>query len=200
MLTWVRHIFNRSHDAEERQRWWDARVAEMEDVLGPCDGTVWHTPSPLHRHGYADVIRFREYVSGITYVTCDLIGNNRQIPNRWGHYELVMCTRTEDEWPPSMLSRLAQYTHDAVLEPGDTMDIGSARPNDSTIAALLFARPDPPASSFTVLGTPANLLLCVGITAAEFAGCKNFGSGVVLRILKENNIYPFTDLQRESVT
>jgi hypothetical protein len=200
MLTWMRQILHRSHDAELRQRWWDARVAAMEDVLGRCDGTVWHAPSPNHRLGFADVIRFRTYVNGITYVTCDLIGNDKQIPNRWGHYELMMCTRTESDWAPAILSQLAQYTHEAVLHPGDTMDLSSARPPDSTIAALLFARPDPPADTFTVLGTPANLILCIGITAAEFTACKNFGSGVMLRMLKENGVYPWTELARESVT
>lgn len=202
MLTWMRNILTRSHsqDAEQKQRWWDARVAAMEGVLGKCDGTVWHTPAPLHRSGFADVIRFRGHVQGIAYVTCDLIGNDKQLPNRWGHYELMMCTREDCEWAPSILSRLAQYTHEATLQPGDTMDLGAAHPHDSTISALLFSRPDPPADSFTVLGTPANLIHCIGITAAEFTACKSFGSGVLLRMLKENSIYPFTDLMRESVT
>src|SRR4051812_6834542 len=174
MLTWMRQILNRSHDAEQRQRWWDARVAALEGVLGKCDGTVWHTPAPLHRHGFADVIRFRNYVDGITYVTCDLIGTDRQIPNRWGHYELMMCSRDECEWAPSILSRLAQNTHEATLQPGDTMDLGAARPHDSSITAFIFSRPDPPADTFSVLSTPANLILCVGITADEFTACKNF--------------------------
>lgn len=200
MLTWVRQILGRSQDAEERQRWWDARVMAMEELMGKCDGTVWHAPAPFHRDGHADVIRFRNFVDGIAYVTCDLIGNDRQVLNRWGHYELMMCTRNESEWAPSILSRLAQYTHDATLHPGDTMDLAASAPKNSTISALLFARPDLSAERFTVLGTPANLLLCIGITAEEFNACKTFGSGVLLRMLKENEICPFTDLNRESVT
>ncbi len=200
MLTWVRDLFTRSRLAEERQRWWDARVTALEQALGKCDGTVYYAPAPMHRQGFADVLRFHNYVDGVAYVTCDLIGNPRQVPNKWGHYELMICTRSESEWAPSFLSRLAQYTHEATLHPGDTMDVGSAGPNGSAMAALLFARPDQPADSFAVLGTPANLILCIGITAAEFSACKNFGSGVMLRMLKESEIYPFTDLQRESVT
>jgi hypothetical protein len=65
---------------------------------------------------------------------------------------------------------------------------------------LLFARPDSLPERFTVLGTPANLLLCIGITAIEFNACKTFGSGVLLRMLKDHDIYPFTDLNRDSVT
>jgi hypothetical protein len=199
VLTWMRNMLARTSAAERRQRWWDARVAALESVLGKCDGTVWYAPAPQHRQGFADVLRFRNYLDGVAYVTCDLVGNSRQTPNKWGHYELMLCTRSENEWAPMLLSRLARYTHDATLHPGDTMDLGSGSPSDSTIAALLFARPDPPADGFTIMGTPANLILCVGITADEFAACKNFGSGVMLRILKEGGVYPFTDSQRESV-
>jgi hypothetical protein len=200
MLTWMRNMLTRSRVAEEQQRWWESRVAALQSVLGPSDGTVFHAQAPLHRQGFADVLRFRNFVQGITYVTCGLIGEERQIPNQWGQYELLMCSRKESEWAPLLLSRLAKYTHEATLQPGDTMDLGGARPLDSTVAALLFARLDPPADSFAVLGTPANLVLCLGITAAEFAACKNYGSGVMLRMLRDNEIFPFTDLQRESVT
>ncbi|WP_428937045.1 suppressor of fused domain protein [Fontivita pretiosa] len=200
MLSWVRNILSSSRAAEERQRWWDARLAALEAVLGKCDGTIYQPAPPRHRLGYADVLRFRNYVNGIAYVTCDLIGNPNQVPNKWGHYELMLCTRQENDWAPELLSRLAQYTHEATLHPGDTMDLGDSRPPRSTIAALIFARPDPPADSFTVLGTPANLILGIGITLAEFAACKNFGSGVMFRMLRENHVYPFTDLHRPSVT
>src|SRR5450432_4041223 len=112
VLTWMRNILKRSRAAEQ-QRWWDARVAALESVLGICDGTVWYAPAPMHRKGLADVLRFRSYVEGIAYVTCDLVGDSRQMPNKWGHYELMMCTRSENEWAPALLSRLAQYTHEA---------------------------------------------------------------------------------------
>src|SRR5262245_57694289 len=111
----------------------------------------------------------------------------------------MMCTRQESDWAPLMLSRLAAYTHDATLHPLDTMDITTARPSNTSIAALLFARPDPPADSFTVMGMPANVILCIGITAPEFSASKNFGSGVLLRMLKDNQVYPFTVPDRPSV-
>lgn len=199
MLTWMRNLLNAPREAERKQRLWDARIAALEDVLGKSDGTVCYAAAPMHRQGFADVLRFRNYVKGVTYVTCDLIGNEKQVPNRWGHYEVMMCMKEETDWAPQFLSRLAQYTHQATLQPGDTMDIEELRPPDSTIAGVIFARPDSPAESFNVLGSPAGLILCVGITAAEFGACKNFGSGVMLRMLKEQGIFPHTDLQRESV-
>lgn len=199
MLAWIRHFFSGASGAE-RQKLWTACVGSLEDLLGKSDGTVYHIDGHLHRDGFADVLRFRNYIPGIAYVTCGLIGNERQVPNRWGHYELMMCTKEENEWAPAMLSRLSHYTYDAALQPGDTMDLGTSRPPDSDISALIFARPDPPADNFAVLNTPANLILCIGITADEFAACKNFGSGVMLRMLKEKGVLPFTVTRRESVT
>jgi hypothetical protein len=79
------------------------------------------------------------------------------------------------------------------------MDLAVLRPPDSNISALLFARPDPPADAFSVLGLPASLVLCIGITSSEFADCKNFGSGVMLRMIREKEIFPYTVLNRDPV-
>lgn len=199
MLTWMKKVLTSPAD-EERQAWWNARLAAMEGVLGKSDGTVYAANSWMHRQGIADVLRFRGYLTGVTYVTSDLIGNPRQVPNRWGQYELMMCTREENEWAPALLSRLAAYTLEATLHPGDTMDLAESRPKDSTVAGLLFMRPDPPADTLRIMNTPANLVLCLGITESEFAACKTFGTGVMGRMFREKNVFPYTHMNRESVT
>ena len=79
------------------------------------------------------------------------------------------------------------------------MHLVHAVPRHSTIAALLFARPPLPEPQFEVLGKPASLVLCVGITSAEFAMCKSHNSSVVLKELQERGVFPYTDLRRESV-
>jgi hypothetical protein len=198
MITWLRNILHSSTD--DWQIWWDARVAALERILGKCDGTVYYSPAPMHLDGYADVLRFRNHVSGITYVTCDLIGNPRQVPNHWGNYELMMCTREENAWAPAVLSRLAKYTHDAPVHVGDTMDLAGDIPPDSNLAALLFALPDLAQPTFEVRGKPASLVLCLGITAEEFAATKEHSSRLVLRLLRERGVFPYTDLRREPVT
>jgi hypothetical protein len=199
MLTWFRNILHSASGADDWQRWWDARVSALETILGKCDGTVYHSPPPLHLDGYADVLRFRNFVNGVTYVTCDLIGNSRQVPNLLGQYELMICTREESNWAPALLSRLAKYTHDAAVHIGDTMDLAHAVPRHSAIAALLFTQPDVANPNFDVLGKPATLMLCLGITAGEFEACKEHSSRLVLRMLKERGIFPYTELRRESV-
>lgn len=184
---------------EERQAWWSARLAALETVLGKSDGTVYAASSVMQKQGFADVLRFPKYLTGVTYVTCGLIGHRRQVPNRWGQYELMMCTREENHWAPAILSRLSAYTLEATLHPGDTMDLAESSPDHSTVAAILFMRPDPPADTISVLNTPANLVLCLGITPTEFTACKTYGTGVMGRMFREKNVFPFTDMTRDSL-
>jgi hypothetical protein len=200
MLSWIRHIFHSASGAEHWQQSWDARVQALEGILGKCDGTVYHAPPPLHMEGYSDVLRFRNFNSGVTYATCDLIGSRRQVPNTSGNYELMMCCREESAWAPAILSRLAKYTFDAAVHIGDTMELVHAVPSGSNLVALLFAAPDVPSPTFEVQGRPASIVLCLGITSGEFSACKSHSSQVVLRMLKEKGVFPFTDLLRPPVT
>lgn len=95
----------------------------------------------------------------------------------------------------NVISRLAYYTLEAKLNPGDTMDIGSALPDDSTLAAFLFFN----FAAFKVRGRKAGLLLCVGITADELEACRAGKRVKVENALKAAKVYPFTDLYRKSV-
>jgi hypothetical protein len=68
----------------------------------------------------------------------ELIGHDEQVQNDLGNYELMICHRDDEPWGANVISRLAYYTLEAKLNPGETMDIGSALPDDSTLAAFLF--------------------------------------------------------------
>jgi hypothetical protein len=179
---------------------WDAREKELVSLLGPTTGMVYHATVPFELGGFADVLEFRRFVGGSTYVTADLTGpDSDQIPSSLGQYELMVCTRDTAAWAPRLISRLAKYTTEAVLEPGQTMDIASALPEDSGIAALLFAEPDVPRKEFHVLGKRSALLLCLGITGAELQACFAGHATHVVRSLRTAGIFPFTDLRRSSV-
>jgi hypothetical protein len=128
-------------------------------------------------------------------VTSELIGHDDQIQNQLGNYELMICHRDGEQWGPNLISRLAHYTLQAELNPGETMDIGSIKPEEATISALLFFD----YARFKVKGREAGLLLCVGITADELNACLNGRRAEVEESLKKAGIYPFTDLYRRSV-
>jgi hypothetical protein len=189
----------RSVPEDEWGEWWDARVAAIETVLGPCDDTVGHATIPFDvgadLGGGADIVYFKKHVKGVVSVTSELIGRDDQVENDLGNYELMICHRAEEDWGPDLISWLAYYTLRARLNPGETMDIAEAAPEDSTTAALLFFN----YGTFKVRKRRAGLLLCVGITVDELKFCRAGKREKVEQALKAAKVYPFTDLYRDSV-
>ncbi len=180
---------------DDWQKTWDARLAALEHELGESDGMIATSPVPIYLGGGADVLTFRKHVDGVAYVTAGLIGDDSQQKTPLGQYELMMCFRSENDWAISLLSRLAPYTFDAALNPGETMEIGAALPENSTVTALLFVS----YRQFKVNDTSAGILLCIGITDSELEECQTSGTDGVLAKLKRGGVYPFTDTERKSV-
>lgn len=191
-------LFGRRKAKASHEDSFDATSAALEALLGKADDGVLHSMVPLELGGFSDVLTFRRYLPGVAYVTAELIGSDGQKANRLGKYELMMCMRAESDWAGNLVSRLARYTLDAKLEPGETMDIGPAVPEGSSIEALLFTVPDLPKPTLDVLGVRAGLLLCIGITGPELAACHGHGASEVVAILKQKGIFPYTDLNRAS--
>ena len=186
-------------DDDEWELWWNARVAAMASVLGKPDDMIGHGVIPFHfgaeMGGAADIVYFRQHVSGVVYATSELIGCDEQLSNNQGNYELMICHRDDEEWGENIIGQLAHYTLEAVLNPGETMDIGPATPDGSTIAALLFCD----YGRFTVRDRDAGLLLCLGITESELGACRDGNRERVELALRAADVFPFTDLYRASV-
>lgn len=186
-------------DSNEWTLWWDARLAAMESLLGESHDIVGHGTIPFQLGpdlgGTADIVYFHHHVDGIVSVTAELIGNEDQVPNSMGNYELAICARDDDDWGPNIIGQLAHYTLETPLEPGETMDIGPATPDGSTIAAFLFCD----YGQFQVRDQDAGILLCLGITADELHMCRNGARPRVESLLKSEGVFPFTDLYRKSV-
>jgi len=184
--------------------WFEAKLQALERILGPADRDILSARVPLHLGGESSVFIFRHAPfanGGIAYVTSDLIGMRKQRRNRLGQYELMMCTRRESAGAPELLGKLAKYTLDEALEPGETMDIGPAMPEDSTISALLFVEPRiaDGGESFEVRGVKAGVLLCIGITARELEAIRRHGATGILERLKAAGVFPFTEVRRRDV-
>jgi hypothetical protein len=185
-------------ESDDWSKWWDARMTAMQSVLGDAEDLVGHAVIPFDMGadlgGGADLVYFRNYIPGVVAVTCELIGRDDQPKSSLGNYELAICHRSDESWGPELISRLAHYTLEATLEPGETMDIASAVPEGSTIGALLFLR----FAEFEVLGRSAGILLCLGITKDELAACQSGRVAEVERSLRDSGVYPYTELQRKS--
>lgn len=189
-----------TNEEDEWAESWTARVAAIEQHLGPMDNMVGHATIPFFigsdLGGEADIIYFSKKIEGVISVTSELIGRDDQVQNDLGNYELAICHRDDNPWGANLISRLAHYTLRARLNPGETMDLGDNPPEGSTVVALLFID----FGRFTVRGRDAGLLLCIGITSEELDECRKGNTKDVIASLQEGGVYPFTDLQRKSVS
>ncbi len=141
------------------------------------------------------MLTFRTHVPGRIVATCELLGEETQKRNLMGTYELAVAHRDDSDWGAKVISKLARYTCDAVVEPGQTMGIGSAVPPKSTIAGFFFDD----YQRFKFEGVDAGILLCIGLTADELSACQQGQRQRVYDALKSAGVFPYTDLFRASV-
>lgn len=179
-------------EKDEWEKIWDTRVNALSDVLGQTIDNIYHAPHPFKLGGNADVICFREHLKGFVYVTADLTGTPEYT---YTDYELMICTRNPDNWAPNIISRIAPYTQQAVLHHGDTMDISSAVPATSRIKGFLFLS----YNTFEMFREVYELRLCIGITQKELEFKLEHGFEKLDIALRENNVFPFTDLDRGDI-
>ena len=180
-------------DEDDWQEVWDARAEALARVLGPAHDQVFHALVPLAFGGHADVMVFKQHLDGVVYVTADLTGKPDACSS---DYELMICHRSAQNWGPNILSKLAPYSQKKPIGAGHSMDIGSATPAASPIRAFLFDT----YGTFTLFGRENELRLCIGITKPELEYKLQHGSQKLLELLKRHNVYPFTDLERDSVS
>jgi hypothetical protein len=177
---------------DDWQEVWDARLAAISDVLGQPYNSIYHAPHPFQLGGHADVAAFPDHRNGIAYVTVELSGKPTAC---YADYELMICHRQPSDWGPNVISRLAPYTQQAYIHPGDSMDIDDATPASSEIKAFVFND----YASFQLFGETFQLRLCIGITKAELKYKMDNGAEQLVAMLKEGDVYPFTDLDRRSI-
>lgn len=180
---------------QEWQRGWNLRLAELKKVFGEEDDHILTAMPPFYLGGGADVLTFRKKLPGVAYVTAGVIGDDQSKPNAIGQYELMICLRKHDPWAPQLISQLARYTTEAVLEPNDTMDIAPSLPQPTELSNFLFL----PYAKLTVDGKPAAVMLCLGITPDELQYIRDHNAEDLVAKLKAAKVYPFTDLARKSV-
>lgn len=170
----------------------EARAIALATVLGPDDGMVFHAPHPFLLGGNADVLAFYDHLPGAVYVTSELTGK----PNAcYADYELMICQRSPSDWGPNIISRVAPYTQQAYIAAGETMDIDDATPTESRIKAFLFDT----YATFRLYDYDFDLRLCIGITKAELKFKMENGPDALLAALKRHGVYPYTDLERDTV-
>lgn len=173
---------------------------EIEALLGPHDSVFHSVVSFDLGHdigGGSDVHVFENHIDGFVYVTSDLIGK-KQKKSDANNYELMICHRSsETKWGINLISILAYYTLQASIFSNETMELegGPFYDEDFTIRHILFHK----YADFTVENNKLGLMLLIGITQQEWEWAQQNSTQRLLEILKEKNVFPYTDLQRESV-
>jgi len=176
---------------------WDARLKALSRVLGKAQDKVFHAFIPFDLGGFADVLTFSNFVRGRTYVTADCTGPGvGQLKSRLGNYELMICTRKPMPDAADMISKLAPFTREARLQPGDTMEFPKRLAN---LKGFMFTHPKDKPLHFEFLGKRYGLLLCLGLTKDELALAKGNGSEQLLPLLKAHAVFPYSIFDRKSV-
>jgi hypothetical protein len=185
----------------DKEKWWHPPVKALEKILGPQGDTDLHAPiffdMGAELGGAPDVHTFPRHKKGaIAYVTAELIGRDNQPANKLGNYEIMICLPKDfdAEVVGAILTPLAYYTLEQPLNPGDTSDLGEIV-EGSKITALLFSD----YGRFTVLKRECGLLLCTGITQRKMKYAAKQPPGTLEKKLRDAEIYPVTDFERESV-
>jgi len=182
----------RPDEEDDTDEVWNARADALAKTLGSGHDDVYHAPHPFVLGGDAEVMAFYHHLKGAVYVTAELTAKPGE---SYADYELMICHRDREDWGPSVISRLAPYTQEAYIDAGESMDIDQATPPTSRIKAFLFDTYE----TFTLFGHANELRLCIGITKPELEFKLEHGSDKLLALLKKHGVYPFTDLERDSV-
>ena len=119
-----------------------------------------------------------------------------RVTGSFGPYEYAFAHRDPKQtFGVGLISKLAVYSDDELVEPGNTMDLPrQASPRRTRLRGLLFSdfgRLDDP------LGT--GVLLVVGLTHDELDRAKFGDSSEIDALLRTRDDYPYTDWRRRSL-
>ena len=189
MLAAVRRLFG---SRVARAEWLHARHerrAVLEKLFGAAEDLGPRPSVPFELGGDAELLLFPQHIVGARlYVTADLTTTQP--------YELALCVRGDETWPPSAIRRLAAYCAKQRMHPGDTVRLKSAVPQPSAITGFVFDD----YGTFALQQRRCGVLMAVGITADELRMSAALGTTALLEELRGAGVFPFTDLERETIT
>lgn len=198
---------------EEHEKDYETKSEGLENVLGKMHNLVGHAIIPFAVGGAVDMYYFPNHIKGTGFATMELLdpAGNGPKKNRLGTYELVSFTKhdynpnEETQTPFNLIERQAcgfltaigMFSSQAVLNPKETIEVPNGENEENT--CLVFDLYEPDGKKFIVADRKHHLLLCMQIFRSEMDYARQNGSDELLKILKEKEIYPYSDLDREPV-
>ena len=199
-------------ELEEFERYYEAKYAALEKVLGNSTDLVGHAIIPFDIGGNLDVYYYTETIAGTVFASMELIQPNIQepIPNRLGTYELIMCTKLDfdpgpDQFSPfakmqqrcnSIMTAIGKYSFEARLEPSETCELPYT---DEPNRYLIFDHFDPKGQPFIIDNREHGLLLIIELFESEMRFAMENGSSSLFEKLVAVGAYPYSDLDRDPV-
>ena len=224
---WFSKSTQPSAKPSDELNWHDEKIystkqTQFQSVLGePLPNMIaaligWDLGGPV------DLWIYPNFNSGTIFTTMQLAvpGNNSQLRNQLGMYELAAATRhqpdshTEGEPPQDtstqspyanmmleirrLLTMGARYSQSCAFEPFDHAEVepeNIGEPNTCIIFDSLIG----PDNGLKLLGEPYGVLLIVKVHKVELEYAQANGGPALIDKLKSAGAYPFSDLDRNPV-
>ena len=198
----------------ERMRRWDRQKARLaEESLGKEYHLVSHAIIPFAVGGALDLYYYPNGIAGTGIATRELSGlpGSGSSNDVFGNFELVMFTRhaidldaANDVNTPfgrahrnisSILNLIARYSSEAKLNPNETCEFPADMPKVGGKCLIFDAYARHPDAECGTFG----LLLVMEVFRSEMDVARQQGGAALLSRLKDKQIYPYSDMDREPV-
>jgi hypothetical protein len=198
---------------EEFDKDYELKSKGLENVLGKMHDLVGHAVVPFSLGGGVDMYYFPNHIKGTGFATMELLDPDGNGPkkNRLGTYELVAFTKhgyssVEGETSPfnlierkacGFLTAIGMYSSQAILNPNETIEVPNGSGEENT--CLIFDLYEPDGKKFKIGDRQHHLLLCMQVFRQELDYARQNGSAELFKLLKEKEVYPYSDLDRDPV-
>ena len=170
----------------------------IDERIGPFDRPFQFRPFPFDAGGSLNFLTVgaKSGEPFTTYISWDLFGHEKQKHGKLGRYELLAVCDDEN-WCIDVLTQIGRQGLDAVIESGDTFDIGPLVKPDAALQGVIFEDAFQTKLRCWVLSKPCGLLRCIGVTRPELNFSRKHGVPALIEPLKLADIYPKTMVQRQ---
>jgi hypothetical protein len=190
---------------------YEKKVKWISSLFGESHEGVYHAIIDYWMGGPVDMYMYPNHIPGMAFVTFDIASycSKECKPNQLGYFEVAMFTRLKhddnekSQFMKQMLrfrvimTKTARYSTDAVLSPGNTMEIPLDEENKNIACVVIDYYPE---NNATIIENERlHLLTLIEIHRSEMEYAMANGSEFLFTRLKEAGYYPYSDLDRQPV-